>query len=211
MNLQKWALVGEISGAVAVVVSLVFVGYQLTQSNEQSAQNTRALELAAQRTREETALALERALRLTRASRGLLSRELTELKHRRQRGALAVRGMLTASTERLSRLVRSIPRAGAVLLTQQSERVAAAIDALGPRASRILQHERERAVARERRLSLVHPRRVLERGYAIVRLEDGTVVTRASMAPEGATLRATLGEGSLLLRSRGAEPDEGGA
>jgi len=47
VNLQKWALIGEISGAVAVVVSLVFVGYQLKQSNEQSAQNTRALELSA--------------------------------------------------------------------------------------------------------------------------------------------------------------------
>ena len=47
MNLQKWALIGEISGAVEVVVSLVFVGYQLKQSNEQAAQNTRALELAA--------------------------------------------------------------------------------------------------------------------------------------------------------------------
>ena len=47
MNLQKWALIGEISGAVAVVVSLLFVGYQLKQSNEQAAQNTRALQLAA--------------------------------------------------------------------------------------------------------------------------------------------------------------------
>jgi hypothetical protein len=47
VNLQKWALIGEISGAVAVVVSLLFVGYQLKQSNEQAAQNTRALQLAA--------------------------------------------------------------------------------------------------------------------------------------------------------------------
>jgi hypothetical protein len=47
VNLQKFALVGEISGAVAVVVSLVFVGYQLKQSNEQAALNTRALEQAA--------------------------------------------------------------------------------------------------------------------------------------------------------------------
>jgi len=47
LNLQKWALIGEISGAVAVVVSLVFVGYQLMQSNEQSALNTKALEMTA--------------------------------------------------------------------------------------------------------------------------------------------------------------------
>ena len=47
MNLQKWALIGEILGAVAVVVSLGFVGYQLQQSNEQAALNTQALERAA--------------------------------------------------------------------------------------------------------------------------------------------------------------------
>ncbi len=47
MKLQKWALIAEILGAVAVVVSLGFVGYQLQQSNEQAALNTRVLELAA--------------------------------------------------------------------------------------------------------------------------------------------------------------------
>jgi hypothetical protein len=47
LNLQKWALIAEILGAVAVVASLGFVGYQLQQSNEQTALNTRALELAA--------------------------------------------------------------------------------------------------------------------------------------------------------------------
>ena len=47
MNLQKWALIGEISGAAAVVLSLMFVGYQLMQSNDQAALNTRALELTA--------------------------------------------------------------------------------------------------------------------------------------------------------------------
>ena len=47
MNLQKWALIAEILSAVAVVASLAFVGYQLQQSNEQTALNTRALELAA--------------------------------------------------------------------------------------------------------------------------------------------------------------------
>ena len=47
MNLQKWALIAEILGGVAVIASLGFVGYQLQQSNEQTALNTRALELAA--------------------------------------------------------------------------------------------------------------------------------------------------------------------
>ena len=47
VNLQKWAFIAEISGAAAVVVSLLFVGYQIMQSNEQAALNTRALEMTA--------------------------------------------------------------------------------------------------------------------------------------------------------------------
>ncbi len=46
-QIQKWALIAEILSAVAVVVSLGFVGYQLQQSNEQAALNTRTLQLAA--------------------------------------------------------------------------------------------------------------------------------------------------------------------
>ncbi len=46
-QIQKWALFAEILSAVAVVVSLGFVGYQLQQSNEQAAVSTRALERAA--------------------------------------------------------------------------------------------------------------------------------------------------------------------
>ena len=46
-QIQKWALFAEILSAVAVVVSLGFVGYQLQHSNEQAALNTRTLQLAA--------------------------------------------------------------------------------------------------------------------------------------------------------------------
>ncbi|MDJ0940468.1 MAG: hypothetical protein QNJ00_11965 [Woeseiaceae bacterium] len=47
MNLQKWALLAEILGGIAVVVSLIFVGYQIQQSNEQAALNTTALQVTA--------------------------------------------------------------------------------------------------------------------------------------------------------------------
>ena len=46
-NLEKWALVAELTGGFAVVVSLVFVGYQIQQSNEQAALNTTALQVTA--------------------------------------------------------------------------------------------------------------------------------------------------------------------
>jgi hypothetical protein len=44
MKLEKWALVAEIVSAVAIVLSLIFVGLQVRQSSEETAANSRALE-----------------------------------------------------------------------------------------------------------------------------------------------------------------------
>jgi hypothetical protein len=46
-NLQTWALVSEVIGGIAVVLSLIFVGFQIQQSSEETAMNTRALEATA--------------------------------------------------------------------------------------------------------------------------------------------------------------------
>jgi hypothetical protein len=43
-NLQKWALVAEIIGGIAVVLSLIFVGVGVRQSSEETAINTRAIQ-----------------------------------------------------------------------------------------------------------------------------------------------------------------------
>lgn len=43
-NLQKWALIAEIFGGLAIVVSLIFVGIQVNQSSIATDQNTKALE-----------------------------------------------------------------------------------------------------------------------------------------------------------------------
>ena len=47
MDLKKWALLAEVLGGIAVVISLIFVGFQVQQSNEQAALNTNALRLTA--------------------------------------------------------------------------------------------------------------------------------------------------------------------
>ena len=47
MNLKKWALLAEVLGGFAVVISLIFVGLQVQQSNEQAALTTNALRLTA--------------------------------------------------------------------------------------------------------------------------------------------------------------------
>ncbi|WP_437649882.1 exodeoxyribonuclease VII large subunit [Sorangium sp. So ce362] len=76
---------------------------------------------------------------------------------------------------------------------------------LGPRSSRRLALESERVDSRGRRLRLLDPRRVVERGYAILRTEAGTVLTDAARAPRGTTLTAELKQGVLRLRSDGSE------
>jgi len=43
-NLQKWALIAEIIGGAAIVISLAFVGWQINQGSNETAQNTKALE-----------------------------------------------------------------------------------------------------------------------------------------------------------------------
>ena len=67
----------------------------------------------------------------------------------------------------------------------------------------------ERLASRSHRLRLVHPRSIIERGYAILRDEGGRIVQDASTVPAGKTLRAELKQGRLKLRSEGAEPDQG--
>lgn len=46
-KLSKWALIAEIGGGLAVVISLVFVGFQVRQSAIESSQNTLAIEASA--------------------------------------------------------------------------------------------------------------------------------------------------------------------
>jgi len=168
------------------------------------------LELASRRLREQRRAAAERGRRLALASRGALERELAELGHRRRRTGRAARALLVASSERLARWIRDIPRAGTMLLSRHQEALDTSRRGIGPRTARILLRELERADARERRLTLVHPGRVLERGYAIVRSAEGKVVTRAETAPAGSVLHAELARGRLRLRSEGPLPDLGG-
>jgi exodeoxyribonuclease VII large subunit len=151
---------------------------------------------------------------------------------RGRRLGLAARALLGAATERVARLVRDIPRAGGLQLTRQQTfldhvqravaqgarrdlgtaryRVEQLVGTLGPSSERRLRHETERSELRGRRLRLVDPRRVLERGYSILRTTDGILLTAAEMAPIGTEVVAELKRGGLRLRSEGPTADGGG-
>jgi len=46
-NLKSWALLAEIIGGIAVVLSLIFVAFEIRQSSQETAMNTRAISVAA--------------------------------------------------------------------------------------------------------------------------------------------------------------------
>lgn len=161
------------------------------------------LDKAGRRIVEEHRQGTERARRLVQATRGLLEHERTRLEHRRQRSVLGSRTVLSRSREGLRSWTLRIPRAATVRLELARQMVGRQAPALGPAGGRVAAREIERLAARERRLALVDPRRVLQRGYAILRLADGRVVTAPGMAPSSTPVRAELKRGTLRLRSEG--------
>ena len=123
------------------------------------------------------------ALRLVRSSR---------------RHVEAARVGLLAATRQLGQAARRD-------LAGERARVDTAAAALRPRTARFLALEGERLDARSRRLHLVHPRRVVERGYAILRGGDGRVVDDAAKVARGARVTAELRAGLLGLIAEGEE------
>jgi len=168
---------------------------------------------------------LDAARRLVFAAGHLLQREQARLDQRRQRAVSGARTLLASARGTLGRWTTAIPRSAALLATRGATELAGlqrallgsarrqavtARDELRERSRRILpsarrrlELERERSDARERRMRLVDPQRVIERGYSILRLDDGRVLTDGSSAPAGTAVRAELRSGRLRLRSEG--------
>lgn len=62
-----------------------------------------------------------------------------------------------------------------------------------------LQREHQRLEQAQLRLSLLDPRRVVQRGYALLQDESGHAVTRVAGLQQGQTLQATLMDGEVVL------------
>ncbi len=190
------------------------------------------LEAASLSAREAARALADGARRLVAAARGLLDRERSELAHRRRRAVRGTRALLATASSDLARRSAALPRAAAHLLDRRrlaaeqsarqivqgarrdiaaaARRVSELTGSLRPRALRAAALESERADQRARRLHLVDPRRVVERGYAILRGASGIVLTDAAGVPAGTPVRAELKRGQLRLRSEGSDAGEGG-
>ncbi len=194
---------------------------------------TAAAQLLVERVQESLARLEESLTGVLARVEALLSQARRAEGERARRLVRAVESCLSAAAADLARLSRALPRAVGTALGGQRqflaqargrlaraagrELVAAAqglervATALGPRARALLSREGERLSAREKRLVSLDPRRVVERGYAILRLVDGGVVTDPAQAPPGTRLRAELRGGRLKLLSEGGESDRGGS
>ena len=74
---------------------------------------------------------------------------------------------------------------------------------------RLLNALQGRVLAAERTLHALSPLATLQRGYAILQREDGSVVQDAAQATEGETLEARLARGTLAVQVRGRKPGVG--
>jgi exodeoxyribonuclease VII large subunit len=164
---------------------------------------------AATAIREERSAMTDSLARLVRASNHILEKEASALRLRRERTVWSTRTLLDAAFGELLRLAGAIPRSATSRIARREAELEGISLALGPRSLRTLALESERLDARGRRLHLVDPRRVVERGYSILRLEGGTILTDAGDSPAGTPVRAELRRGRLRLRSEGREPGEG--
>lgn len=173
---------------------------------------------------------LDNAARLARAARARLAYDRSSLDERRSRLLRGARSRLEACRRELFSRAMTLPRAASRLLVARREaleqgvrqlaqgsrrdvaaasrRISEQRATLAARSLRQIAQERERTDARARRLYLLEPRRVVERGYAILRGPDGKAVTDAQAAPEGTRLRAELRRGALRLHSEGPEASE---
>lgn len=143
--------------------------------------------------------------RILDQGRQLLGSARSDLTRRAARVPRTASLLIARRAGHLEQAVRQLRQGARRDLDAASGHVDAMASRLGPRSSRRLTLEAERVEARALRLRLLDPRRVLERGYAIVRTQEGAVLTDPAQAPRGTALTAELKRGALRVHSDGPE------
>ncbi|MGC9529436.1 MAG: exodeoxyribonuclease VII large subunit [Candidatus Bipolaricaulaceae bacterium] len=169
----------------------------------------RVLGLAGEQVRGRRQELNERAGRLARAAGNLLSQAGVELDHRRARLVRGARVRLQTARQALRTGVSTLPRVVGLRVGEARAHLREVQRRAVHGARGRLEREGERTQVRARRLYLLDPRRVVERGYAVLRLEGDGVLTEARAAPRGTRLRAELKRGRIRLLSEGPLDEEG--
>jgi exodeoxyribonuclease VII large subunit len=108
---------------------------------------------------------------------------------------------------RLDQIERQARSSAHAALHASRERLAVSMHRIPREARRLLELGRERLASRRRRLVLLDPRRVVERGYAILRRQDRSVLVDAARTEPGEPLIAELKHGRLKVSVDKMVPD----
>jgi len=186
------------TAAAALLVDTVDAGSERLEEQGQL-----ILQAAAALIAEKRHYAAELGHRLARGTRALLQHQTAGLSHAKRRLRLGAGNVVALARHRLAGLSSVIPQTTLMHLSRQKLVLGNLLQSLLSSSPRLLALERERTAARHQRLRLVDPRRVLDRGYAILRLDGGRVLTDATAASSGMSVHAELKNGELRLRSEG--------
>ena len=138
---------------------------------------------------------------------GSIDRQRLESEQRATRLAGVARHRLALAQGRLDQVERQVRSSARVALRAERERLAVSMHRIPREARRRLELGSERLASRHRRLTLVDPRRVVERGYAILRRENHSVLVDAAQAKPGEPLVAELKHGRLRVTVDKMVPD----
>lgn len=138
---------------------------------------------------------------------GSIDRQRLESEERATRLAGVARHRLALAQGRLDQVERQVRSSARVALRAERERLAVSVHRIPREAGRCLELGSERLASRHRRLTLVDPRRVVERGYAILRRDNRSVLVDAAQAEPGEPLVAELKHGRLRVTVDKMVPD----
>ncbi|MEM1343451.1 MAG: exodeoxyribonuclease VII large subunit [Pseudomonadota bacterium] len=174
----------------------------LPRAEDLVARRQQRLDAVAARLPRPDALTRERRQRLDRASRDL-PRALTRLVDLNRRAVAAAAGrlprparLLDGPRTRLAGWARALrPRLVSAPLAQATARLGERGQRLDAAGGRSLKNAQERVAALARLLESLGYRQTLARGYAVVRTEDGAVVTKAKAVRAGHALDIEFADG----------------
>jgi exodeoxyribonuclease VII large subunit len=128
----------------------------------------------------------------------------------RDRASAALLATLTREQRHLAGEGRALARL-APNVAAARERAADMVDRGHRALAARVQRERAALNASADALRALSPAATLERGYAVARLADGTVVRDPAQAATGEPLSVTVARGTLATRVEGGEPNEPGS
>ncbi len=136
------------------------------------------------------------ALRLPRLVSGRLGEAHQRQERLRERLGLASRALVARERQELSRYTTLLGYVPQRYLLGQGERLRQLQVRLRPQVAQHLQRHLQQVERYAQAIRLAHPDNILARGFAVVSLADGTIVTDGARLQKGDVLKLRLGKAS---------------